>query len=335
MPAMCRLSKRLPPPVIIPPTVAPPVATPTPAPAATATPSAQLTFSADQTNINQGDCTTLRWQANNVEVVWVNPQNNQFDRTPRPSQGSQQVCPGVTTTYEMRVQLRDGNFDMRSVTVNVAASQQPQISFWADRTTINQGQCARLDRSVENVQAVWVYPQGELYTRHPRVGNDSERVCPDRTTTYEMRVLQRDGSTVFRTVPITVNAPTATPAPPTATPVANPLADTNWNIINFNNGNQAVTSLLPDTHANVSFGSDGQMNGNAGCNNFSGSYSVNGNSISVGQPASQRVSCADPEGIMDQEAQILAALQSASTFTVSGNQLELRSGDQIALILTR
>lgn len=312
------------------PTPIPTAVPPTPVPPATATPQAQISFSADQTNINQGDCTTLRWSAQNVEAIWINPQNDLFDRTPRPSQGSQQVCPAATTTYEMRVQLRDGNFDLRSVTINVAASQQPQISFWADRTTIDQGQCTRLHWSVENIQGVWVYPQGERYDRFPRVGNDSEQVCPNRTTTYEMRVLQRDNSTVFRTVTINVNA-AATP-----TPAGNPLAGTNWNIVQFNNGSNAVTTLLTNTHANANFGSGGQLSGNAGCNNFTGSYQVNGNNISVGQTASQSKLCTDPDGIMDQEHQILTALQSAATFTISGNQLEMRTaGGQIALILTR
>ena len=43
------------------------------------------------------------------------------------------------------------------------ATPVPEIAFWADQTTIDQGQCATLNWSVENVQAVWVYPQGESY----------------------------------------------------------------------------------------------------------------------------------------------------------------------------
>jgi heat shock protein HslJ/uncharacterized protein YraI len=321
------------PPAVVIPTAAP--ATPTPMPPPTATPAARIQFSADQTNIEQGQCTTLRWSAHNVEVIWINPQYDLFDRTPRPSEGVQQVCPAVTTTYEMRVRHRDGSFDQRDVTINVRPTQQPQISFWADRTTIDQGQCARLYWSVENVQGVWVYPQGERYSRFPRVGNDSERVCPERTTVYEMRVLLRDNSTVYRQVTINVNV-APTPVPPTATPVANPLAGTRWDITSYNNGRGGVVSMLVDTHANANFGTNGEVSGSAGCNNFNTTYQVNGNNVTIGQAASASMLCPEPEGIMEQESEILAALNSAATFTISGNTLEMRTaGDQIAVIMRR
>ena len=46
--------------------------------------------------------------------------------------------------------------------------------------------------------------------------------------------------------------------------------------------------------------------------------------------------CTEPEGVMDQEAEFLGALQSAATFRITGNMLELRTaGDQIAVIAQR
>ena len=109
----------------------------------------------------------------------------------------------------------------------------PEISFWADRTNIAQGECATLNWSVQNVQAVWVYPLGEPYNRFPRTGQGSEVVCPSNTTTYEMRVLLRNGSTVFRQVTINVATPAPPPPPP---PAADPLAGTRWDVVNVNTG---------------------------------------------------------------------------------------------------
>ena len=80
------------------------------------------------------------------------------------------------------------------------------------QTTINQGQCATLQWSVENVQAVWVYPQGQPYQQYPRTGQGSEQVCPPTTTTYEMRVLLRDGS--ITTQRVTVNVVPGAPSEP-------------------------------------------------------------------------------------------------------------------------
>jgi heat shock protein HslJ len=78
------------------------------------------------------------------------------------------------------------------------------------------------------------------------------------------------------------------------------------------------------------------VSGNSGCNTFNASYQVNGGNITIGQAAGTAMMCANPIGVMDQEAEILAALQSAATFTLSGNLLELRTADdQIAVILRR
>ena len=59
-----------------------------------------------------------------------------------------------------------------------AAAAGAQINFWADRTQINQGECATLNWDVHNVQAVWVYPQGSDFNAFPRTGQGNERVCP-------------------------------------------------------------------------------------------------------------------------------------------------------------
>jgi heat shock protein HslJ len=316
------------PPVVVVPT-APPPATPTPVPAATATPAAQIAFSADPTTIDQGQCATLTWNVQNVQAVWIYPQGADFTRFPRAGQGSEVVCPPATTTYEMRVLRRDGGTELRQVTVTVRPSAEPQISFWADRTDLNQGECTWLRWDVQNVQGVWVYPQGADFNRYPRVGQDSERVCPDRTTTYEMRVQLRDGSVVLRQVTVNV-------APPaTATPIANPLAGTRWDVVQFNNG-VALGTLLAGTSIRIEFGANGQITGNAGCNGFNGPYRVNGSQISIGPLGASMASCAEPEGIMQQEAEFLAALQTATAFRQDGSMLELQNaGGQIVVIANR
>ena len=209
------------------------------------------------------------------------------------------------------------------------ATPTSEIAFWADRTTIDQGQCATINWSVQNVQAVWVYPQGQAYNRFPRAGQGNEVVCPPATTTYEMRVQMRDGSTQFRQLTINVN-----PAPPP--PPSNPLSGTRWDVVNYNNGRQAVISLIGGTAISMNFGADGQVTGTAGCNSYFAVYRVNGNNITVGQPGSTSLFCAEPEGVMTQEAEFLAALQSAATFSINGNTLEMRTADnQIAIVATR
>ena len=85
----------------------------------------------------------------------------------------------------------------------------------------------------------------------------------------------------------------------------------------------------------LEFGGAGEVNGSSGCNTFFGSYSVSASDIAISQLSSTSLLCAEPEGIMEQEAAYVAALQSATTYRIDGNSLELRSGDQIAAILNR
>ena len=105
------------------------------------------------------------------------------------------------------------------------------------------------------------------------------------------------------------------------------LAGTNWEAIGYNNGKQAVVSVMLGTTITASFGTDGNLTGNAGCNNYNGTYTVNGNQITIGPLASTRKMCNDPAGIMDQETQYLAALGTAATYQIEGTALELRTKD--------
>lgn len=237
------------------------------------------------------------------------------------------------------------------------------ISFGADRTSINRGECVTLNWSVQNVQAVWVYPMGEPYSRFPRVGQGSEKVCPSVTTTYEMRVLMRDGSIQFRQITVNVTQPIAPPQPPTVVvptvaptqrptvaptqpiappqpptiaPPVNPLAGTRWTVMNFNNGKGAVIGIIAGTTITLEFDTTGRVTGNAGCNTYSAGYQAGGNTLSVDRPSATSIHCETPEGVMQQEQQYLDALYSAATFQISGDQLQIRSwADALAVVATR
>jgi heat shock protein HslJ len=108
---------------------------------------------------------------------------------------------------------------------------------------------------------------------------------------------------------------------------SNELAGTSWSVVGYNNGQGGVVSVMAGTEMTADFGSDGQLAGNAGCNSYNASYSTSGDSITVGPAASTRMFCGEPEGVMDQESQYLAALSTASTYAISGDQLELRTAD--------
>ena len=105
------------------------------------------------------------------------------------------------------------------------------------------------------------------------------------------------------------------------------LAGTSWNVTGVNNGKQAVASVISGTNLTMAFGAGGQVSGSAGCNDYAGSYETNDDQIKIGPLATTRKMCGEPEGVMEQEANLLKALQNAAKFKVTGNKLEIRNAD--------
>ena len=62
---------------------------------------AGVEFTTDTNQVVLGQCATLRWRAVNVRAVYLYTQG-----VPQgvPGESSQQVCPQVDTTYELRVE---------------------------------------------------------------------------------------------------------------------------------------------------------------------------------------------------------------------------------------
>ncbi len=101
------------------------------------------------------------------------------------------------------------------------------------------------------------------------------------------------------------------------------LTGVTWMAMSYNNGREAVVSLLADTEITAVFDAEGKVGGTAGCNRYFAGYTTDGATIAIEPPASTRKLC--PEAIMEQEAQYLAALPTAATFTIQGDELELRT----------
>ncbi len=95
-----------------------------------------------------------------------------------------------------------------------------------------------------------------------------------------------------------------------------------WTVTMVNNGNQAVVNVPEGVSAAFSFHPDGTIEGHGGCNGFSGGYSVDGETIAIGPLMSTMMSCG--EMIDTFEQQLLVALQSATTWSVTTGVLDLR-----------
>jgi heat shock protein HslJ len=105
------------------------------------------------------------------------------------------------------------------------------------------------------------------------------------------------------------------------------LAGSSWDVISYNTGTQAVRSVIIDTEITANFGDDGQMTGNAGCNDYFASYEADGENISISGVGMTEKFCMEPEGIMDQESQYLAALETADVYKIEAGRMEMRTSE--------
>ena len=98
------------------------------------------------------------------------------------------------------------------------------------------------------------------------------------------------------------------------------LINTYWKLVELNGG-----PVLPGEGRELHMilkGTD-QVSGYAGCNQFTGALTATETSLSIGPVAATRRMC---QGVMDQEMEFLQALENASTYMISGEDLSVGDG---------
>ncbi len=100
---------------------------------------------------------------------------------------------------------------------------------------------------------------------------------------------------------------------------ANQLESTTWVLSAYAVDGTMKDALVTAT-TDATF-ADGKVSGNAGVNQYSGSYETDGSKLSIGPLLSTQMA-GDP-AIMEQEAAYLAALQAAGAYKVDGDKLTI------------
>ncbi len=114
------------------------------------------------------------------------------------------------------------------------------------------------------------------------------------------------------------------------------LAGTTWQVTAYNDGASAMVSVLKGTTPTLAFAVDGTLSGTGGCNRLTGSFTASEGAVKIGPLGSTKMACAEPKGVMEQEARILAALETAATYAIEGSRLEMRTaGDAVAVQFNR
>ena len=104
-----------------------------------------------------------------------------------------------------------------------------------------------------------------------------------------------------------------------------------WKLITYGPASAPV-SAVESVEAVLTFNTDGTLTGNSGCNGLSGSYTVEGNEITLSPIVSTRMAC-DP-AIMEQEAAIHQVLTNTASFRIEGTQLTLTNNDRMLVFTT-
>ncbi len=192
-------------------------------------------------------------------------------------------------------------------TATPTATPAPDVVFSASRTDITAGETSFLSWSVENVQAVYLYPVGANWPDFPTSGQGTREVQPFITTTYQLRVINRDGSTDLYNIEISVR---------------NGLTGSNWNLTSYSNAQGGLVSVLPNTQVTAFFDSSGRVNGSTGCNDYNGGYQAYDEVLRIGSLNTTQLTC--PDDVAAQEQAFLNAMRSAAKMSIFGNQLTVR-----------
>jgi heat shock protein HslJ len=87
------------------------------------------------------------------------------------------------------------------------------------------------------------------------------------------------------------------------------------------------TPAVPDVEAFLSFGADGTLTGNTGCNQLGGDYQLEGDQITFGQIVSTLIACPDMQ--MAQEDSMHQVLTGTASFKIEGNTLTITNNGMV------
>lgn len=122
----------------------------------------------------------------------------------------------------------------------------------------------------------------------------------------------------------------------TLDPQSQSLAGTSWRVTGYNNGKEAVVSVIAGTELTMAFSDDNKAAGSAGCNRYHTAYTLQGQKLTFGPVAATRKMCGAPERIMEQEQEFLKALETVAAMRAEGQKLEMRTAaGALAVTLTR
>ncbi len=319
------------------PKPATPFPTPTPTPEPEPQPILQLT--ATRTHMQPKQCTILTWHTENIAQAYLFKNDEPWEGNEVEADGTQEICLETTSTYHLGATLADGSQEVKSLTIEISAIAPPQIvSFESNPPEqLTPGQKLTILWNITgDVQKIDISRNGiPTMSNAPSFGSLSETPAITGTITYTLQAVGPGGiSQAGLVVQVVDEAPTPTPEPLADAPGVELIAG--WLLTGITNDAGEAQTLLPDTAIILAFDTGGNFNGFAGCNNYSGLFSVRpGNGLTL-QPAQlTRMACDQPQGVMAQEQAYMQLLERVSSYQVDAEgvlQLETETGATLSFI---
>ncbi len=169
-----------------------------------------ITFTADRLAIRPGESATLRWEVEGVKEVYFFADGEDWHGHGVAGVDQRQVQPGRTTSYVLRVVQTDDRVVLRGVEILVQEQTRSPLAqvFSVDRTEIRPGECVTFRWQIEGIKAIYFYAEGERWQDHGVAGVAEQQACPDRTTTYRLRIVKADDSVEERALTVRVQSST-------------------------------------------------------------------------------------------------------------------------------
>lgn len=101
------------------------------------------------------------------------------------------------------------------------------------------------------------------------------------------------------------------------------LTGVRWQLHAYNNGKQAIVSVLAGTEITLELREDGTLGGSDGCNHYMSGFTLEDGRLTVGPIATTRMACRGPEGAAKQAAAYAAALGTVAGYRIEGDELRL------------
>lgn len=150
------------------------------------------------TSLEVGQCTTLSWDFTGIKKLHIK-YGYGYAKVGADGQGSRQVCPSITTTYEATVTRQDDSQETYRLTVNVSGTGCADPIVWHFSPTtyeVNPGQRFSVSWRVECARAVWfIIGSG---SEQPVVGEDlALDVAIYGDTEFRLKIKREQGDFVY------------------------------------------------------------------------------------------------------------------------------------------